>query len=124
MTYFGTLLTVDAWGCPKKLVNSVKVVEEFQYKAAELGEMTILAGPITFPYKHPRLPKESGVSSNVIFVDSHSAVHTFVNDGHVFFDFFTCKTLDVKATLALLEATFKPEELEYTVQKRGKNYKR
>lgn len=122
--HFGEMLTIDSIGCDPEVINSIDKVNDFMFQAVQVAEMRVIYGPVTFFYQHPHCENENGVSSNLILADSSAATHTFVNNGTVFFDIFSCKKFDRKALKKLFVDTFKPTKVKTSVTKRGKGYKR
>ena len=88
------------------------------------AKMTIIAGPEVFYYEHPESDIESGVTGFLVLAESHCSIHSFVNDGFIAFDLFSCKEFDIFAINKLVLDTFRPRRYSNDVTWRGAGYER
>lgn len=124
MDYFGPHWYAEAKGVAPTLIQDRVVIDKFMNDIVKLAGMQVIAGPLTVYYNHPTKPRESGVSSILLLADSHCSLHSFINDGWVFFDLFTCAETDHSKIDKLVLDTFLPLNYTSKVEWRGKGYVR
>lgn len=122
--FFGPHWHLDAKGIDPKKIMDRDLIEAFMLRAVEVAHMKVIAGPLVIYYDHPTREKESGVSGILILADSHFSLHSFINDGFLFLDLFSCDEFDPKELNQLLVDTFAPKDYTYRVDYRGEGYER
>ncbi len=74
---------LDLFGCPAELLNDMAAVESRLRTAIEQARFTLLK-IATHQYE------PQGVTAIALVAESHLAIHTWPEHGHVAIDFFTC----------------------------------
>ncbi len=120
---FGPHWIAEARGVDPSKIQDKELIEYFMRKAVEVARMHIILGPFVVYYNHPDT-QESGVTGLLALADSHMSVHSFLNDGSIFFDLFSCKDFDALEISKLVLDTFSPKVYTYQVIHRGEGYAR
>lgn len=121
---FGPHWTAELSGVDANLILDKDYIDTFMHKVVEVANMQVIAGPLTIYYNHPIKPKECGVSSILILADSHCSLHSFINDGWIFLDLFTCAEMDRYKIDQLVLDTFSPKKYYSDIVWRGQEYQR
>lgn len=121
---FGPHWTAELSGVDVNLILDKDLIDTFMRNIVKVANMQVVAGPLTIYYSHPTKPKECGVSSVLILADSHCSLHSFINDGWIFLDLFTCAEMDRDKIDELVLDTFSPKHYTSDVVWRGHNYQR
>ena len=88
----------------------------------EVGMQKIMP-PYVFKYKGV-VPEDWGISGVVLIAESHIAIHTFPDKGHVFIDIFSCKEFDTAKATEYLVKTFAPTDYDVQLLHRGQEFPR
>jgi S-adenosylmethionine decarboxylase len=68
--------------------------------------------------------KHNGWSGFVMIAESHISIHTFVEEGYITADVYSCKSFDTKKALDYFKSAFGIQEMETHVIHRGQKYER
>lgn len=95
----GSHCTLELYGCPPDLLNSVAAVQAALREAAERSHSTLL-GELVHEFK------PQGVTALALLAESHISIHTWPELGYAACDVFTCgeNTLPERACQYLAEA--------------------
>jgi S-adenosylmethionine decarboxylase len=63
-----------------------------------------------------------GWSGFVMIQESHISIHTFIKRRFVTIDVYSCREFDTRLTIDLFKQTFKTEDVETTIEVRGRKY--
>lgn len=74
---------LDLYGCPAEVLNDLAAIERRLHEAVAQAKFTLLK-----IVSHQYSPQ--GVSAVALVAESHLAIHTWPEHGHVAIDFFTC----------------------------------
>jgi len=114
-------LTIDGFRAnPEKLASEELVralLEEFPDRIG----MTKIAPPHVQRYVGSK-PEDWGVSGFVLIAESHIAVHTFPERGHLWADVFSCKAFDTALATRILADAFEFEVAVPAELRRGLEY--
>jgi len=124
MEYFGPHWTAEARGVSPEKIKDQKLIEDFMRELVRVAEMKIISGPYVFYYEHPESEIESGVTGFLVLAESHCSVHSFINDGFLALDLFSCKEFNNALVDKLVLDTFAPEGYTSEVRWRGEGYER
>lgn len=114
-------LIVDGFrGNPEKLASEELVRGLLDRYPESLG-MTRISPPYVQRYVGSK-SEDWGVSGFVLIAESHIAIHTFPERGHVWVDVFSCKGFDVPEAIRGVEETFELEETRTRILERGLEY--
>jgi len=120
---FGLHLTLEGYGCDKKLLGDLahcyKILDEYP----DVIKMTKIMPPHVQKDLEPPHPKW-GISGVVIIAESHIAFHTFPEDGFIALDIFSCKDFDIKVAVDFIKKSFSIERCEQNIFERGEHYPR
>ena len=120
---FGLHLTLEGYGCDKKLLGDLshcyKVLDEYP----DVIKMTKIMPPHVQKDLDPPHPKW-GISGVVIIAESHIAFHTFPEDGFISLDVFSCKNFDVEIAIGFIVKSFGVENYNHSIFTRGEHYPR
>jgi S-adenosylmethionine decarboxylase len=113
MHSLGSHFLLELSGCPDRIINDPKFVEEVLVGAARAAEATVVTS--TFHTFNP-----CGVSGVVVIAESHISIHTWPEFGYAAVDVFTCggKALPKKALDYCIEH-FKPSVHAFVEVTRG-----
>ena len=109
----GLQLTVDAYGCPRRLIDSESFVEHTLLLLLEKIKMTRVGGPHTV--RIGQKPGPSGISCIVVLAESHISIHTYPEIGFFSMDIYSCKSFDVEEALNLVNDRFKVKKAETNI---------
>lgn len=119
---FGYHLTLDLYGCPKDLLNDMKVcysaLEEIPGK---LG-MSILTRPYLVRADANDIKDPGGYTGFVTIQESHVSLHTFAKRGFVSIDVYSCKEFDRGLAIKHFQELFEPQDIEENYVIRGTRY--
>ena len=118
---FGPHLIIEASGCSKKILD-VETVRRFLENAVKRLKLTKISEPFVEYYDLGKWNK--GVSGIILISESHITIHSFIKDGWIFADVFSCKEIDNKTFEGMVRKEFKPKRMESTYLRRGKGFKR
>jgi S-adenosylmethionine decarboxylase len=79
--------------------------------------------PYVFRHR-TRRGRVTGLSGFVLIAESHISIHTFPDRHMVEADVFSCTTFDVEAVLAVLREAFRPQQIEWKLLDRGREFPR
>lgn len=113
MESLGFQLLAEYYDCDRTVLNSLKKIEEYMNRAAELAGATVVES--AFHTFNPH-----GVSGVVIIAESHMAIHTWPEYGYAAVDIFTCgDTVDAWAAFDYLKDTLMSSHFSTMEMKRG-----
>ncbi len=114
-------LTIDGFGGGPERLASEELVRELLDRFPEEIGMTKIAAPHVQRYIG-RKPEDWGISGFVLIAESHIAVHTFPERGHVWADIFSCKGFESERALQIVSEGFALREVRTRVLERGLEY--
>jgi S-adenosylmethionine decarboxylase len=114
-------LIVDGFrGNPEKLASE-ELVRGLLDRYPESIGMLKMAPPYVQRYVGS-MSEDWGISGFVLIAESHIAIHTFPERGHVWVDVFSCKGFDEAEVIRGVEETFELCETRTRVLERGLEY--
>lgn len=120
---FGPQLVLDLKGCNKKKLGDEVFIRSLLDRLPAMIDMTKISEPsvMYYPGKEDSFD-HGGCSGFVLIAESHIAVHTFVDQGHAFFDIFSCKTFDCQKAIQILREELEAEDASYQIFDRGREF--
>jgi S-adenosylmethionine decarboxylase len=118
---FGPHLTLDLYGCDKKILSDVKANFRFLDTLPGKIGMTKIMPPYVFEYSGLR-PEEWGVSGIVLIAESHISIHTFPEKGYASFDMFSCNDFDIERVSEMVVKLLGAKTYEKNVLMRGRHF--
>jgi S-adenosylmethionine/arginine decarboxylase-like enzyme len=119
---FGTLLTVDLYGCAPDALGSVEVGYHFLEQMAVRLKMQTQSPPFVFLSDADRFPDKAGLSGWVPLIESGISLHTIVPARFASVDVYSCGHVPVAEVIAFTSATFSAQRVEATSMPRGRRY--
>jgi len=119
---FGLHLMWDAYNCAPKTLNNFRLVYKTLDKIPEILKMNKLTKPYVVFAEGNGKNDPGGWSGFIIIQESHISIHTFIRKRFVTADIYSCKKFNIKKSVDFFKKTFKPGEVEYKVQTRGRKY--
>lgn len=114
-------LIIDGFrGNPEKLASE-ELVRGLLDRYPERIGMTKIAPPHVQRYVGSK-PEDWGISGFVLIAESHIAVHTFPEHGHVWVDVFSCKGFDTDRAIQEACEAFELQAVLTNSLKRGLEY--
>lgn len=114
---------MDIYGCDKSTLTSAEHIYNI------LNELPVMLGmhKISEPQVTPYAGREEsfdkgGISAFVLIAESHITIHTFVAQGSVFVDIFSCKSFDIDAAKRYIMSKFKAQKIDTTLLSRGREF--
>jgi len=83
----GTHLLIDAWGCPRDLLDNPELISDVIDRAITAGDVTKINMTV-----HQFSPH--GVTATATLAESHIALHTWPEHGYFAADIFFCGNKD------------------------------
>jgi S-adenosylmethionine decarboxylase len=106
---------------PDTLNNKALVSHILNTLPEELG-MKKLIDPVVM-FAQPNGSKDPGGWSGFVMIqESHISIHTFIKRRFVSVDVYSCRQFDTQAGITYFKNAFKTEDIESTVEVRGKKY--
>ncbi len=122
---FGPHLTLDIYGCNKEKLMDVELVTNILEELPEQLGLHKISKPNVVVYEgNPNSFDKGGISSFIMFAESHLSIHTFQEQKHAFIDMFSCKMFDVDAVTKYFVDVFGAEKAEKNLIFRGKHFPR
>ncbi len=112
MKQLGTHLVVDAWQCPRDLLNDPEQIRNAILDAVNAGGATLIDFCV-----HQFSPQ--GVTATATLAESHIAIHTWPEFGYFAADLFFCGSGDPQLALQLLEVALQAKQVRRREFKRG-----
>ncbi len=109
--YAGTHLILDLWGASN--LDDLTLMEDAMKAAIEAANATLL-----HIHLHHFTPNY-GISGVAVLAESHISVHTWPERSFAAFDIFMCGDAKPERTIPVLEAAFKPSQLNVNEMLRG-----
>jgi S-adenosylmethionine decarboxylase len=119
---FGPHLMLEAYGCPVEVLEDANLVYHILDDLPEAIGMHKLIKPYVVFTDGNDKKDPGGWSGFVIIQESHISLHTFIKRRFVTVDVYSCREFDVDKAIAYLKEKFKTDDVEYTVEMRGKRY--
>lgn len=120
---FGLHLTLEGYGCDKKLLGDLSHCYKVLDKFPDHIKMTKIMPPHVQQDLEAPHPKW-GISGVVIIAESHIAFHTFPEDNFIALDVFSCKDFDVEKAVSFIVKGFKAQDYKHNIFARGEHYPR
>ncbi|MHC8412352.1 adenosylmethionine decarboxylase [Pseudomonas sp. Hz4] len=102
--YPGVHIFGELKGLDFKLLNNLPLLESSLIKSITAGGATV-CGYVSKQFS------PHGVTTLVLLSESHASIHTYPEDGFLFFDIFTCGVCKPDLILESLVEMFKPMEV-------------
>ena len=118
---FGPHLVFDGYGCPVDRLDNVSRLYNLLDRLPDRINMTKIMPPYVFRHGHSGEPSE-GLSGFVLIAESHISMHTFLSRRFVNVDIFSCENFDVEDALSALRRAFMPEQVEWKLFDRGREF--
>jgi S-adenosylmethionine decarboxylase proenzyme len=118
---FGPHLIIEASGCSKRILDT-EIIRKFLEKAVKRLKLTKISEPFVEYYDLGKWNR--GVSGIILISESHITIHTFIKEGWIFVDVFSCKEINQDGFEKMIRKEFKPKRMESTYLRRGKGFKR
>ena len=120
--HFGLHITVDAYGCDSKVLNSnTKSVQFLNSLVRQLG-MKKLIEPVVVEASANDKKDPGGISGFVMIQESHISIHTFPKRKFISIDCYSCTDFDTRAAQAFIKQFYAAKSLEVNTVIRGKRY--
>jgi len=124
---FGPHLTLDLYECNKKKISDKKFIHSILDELPQFIGMHKISAPNVFdfqgnPLGNPTAFDQGGISAFVLIAESHISIHTFVNQGYVSVDIFSCKMFEAKKAEEYLIKKFEAKGVEKHLIMRGKEF--
>lgn len=119
---FGLHLMLDAYNCPREILDNQNLVYEFLDEMPNLLKMKKLIKPYVVFAEGNDKKDPGGWSGFVIIQESHVSIHTFTKREFVTVDVYSCTQFDPQIAINYFKKQFRTEDIEYEVQIRGKKY--
>ncbi len=117
---FGPHLTLDLYDCNKERLGDLRFIYDLLDQLPELIGMHKISTPQVTYYKGSDDSfDKGGVSGFVLIAESHIAVHSFIEQRHLFVDIFSCKDFDVEYAEKHLTEQFKAKKVDKRLFDRG-----
>ncbi|MEN9407677.1 MAG: S-adenosylmethionine decarboxylase proenzyme [Candidatus Parcubacteria bacterium] len=113
---------IDAYNCDPAVLNDANVVYKLLDELPEKIGMKKLIKPYVVFAEGNDKKDPGGWSGFVIIQESHIAIHTFIKRRFITVDVYSCTEFDTEFTIQYFKDTFKTEDMEIEVEKRGKKY--
>lgn len=111
--YAGTHLILDLWGASN--LDDLTLMEDSMKAAVKAANANLL-----HIHLHHFTPNY-GISGIAVLAESHISVHTWPERNFAAFDIFMCGDAKPEKTIPVLEAAFKPSQLNVNELLRGMN---
>lgn len=121
-TPFGLHLMFEAYNCPPEVLNDTKLVYTILDELPDKIGMKKLIKPYVVFAEANDKRDPGGWSGFVIIQESHISLHTFIKRRFVTADVYSCKPFKPDIAVKFLKKAFKTNDIEYTVEVRGKKY--
>lgn len=119
---FGTHLMLDGYNCAKEPLENANILFELLDKLPGKIGMTKMTAPYIVFTEGNDKKDPGGWSGFVLIQESHISIHTFVKRKFFTFDIYSCKDFDTQIVIEHLKELFKTDDLEYSIEERGKKY--
>lgn len=119
---FGTHLMLDGYNCAKEPLENANILFELLDKLPMKIGMTKMTAPYIVFTEGNDKKDPGGWSGFVLIQESHISIHTFIKRKFFTFDVYSCKEFDTQIVIDHLKSLFQTEDLEYTIEERGKRY--
>lgn len=122
---FGPHLTLDLYGCNKKLLSNLDFVTKILEELPDLIGMHKISEPFVLNYDgNSNSFDKGGISAFIIIAESHISIHTFPEQEFASVDVFSCKNFDIKIAENYLIEKFDAKKVEKHFIMRGKEFPR
>lgn len=119
---FGLHLMLEAYDCPPEVLNDANLAYKFLNELPDLIGMKKLIKPYVLFAEGNGKKDPGGWTGFVVIQESHISIHTFIKRRFVTIDVYSCKQFDTQFALDYIKKMFKTDDIEYTVEERGKRY--
>ncbi len=109
--FAGMHITVDLYGAEK--LDQIELIKACMEECVKACGATLL-----HIHLHHFTPN-NGVTGVAVLAESHISVHTWPERDFAAFDIFMCGDAQPEQAIEILRRTFKPEQLETRIIKRG-----
>lgn len=122
---FGPHLTLDLYGCNKKVLSDLDFITKILEELPDLIGMHKISEPFILNYNgNPNSFDKGGISAFIIIAESHISIHTFPEQEFVSVDIFSCKDFDIKTAENYLIEIFEAKKVEKHFIMRGEEFPR
>lgn len=119
---FGMHLMLDGYNCDPNPLKDANVVYKLLDELPEKIAMTKMTAPYIVFTEGNQIKDPGGWSGFVLIQESHISIHTFIKRKFFTFDLYSCKEFDEKIVVKYLKKLFKTQDIEFSVEERGKKY--
>ncbi len=110
--HVGMHLVIDAWQCPRDLLNDPELIRKALTEATHVGGATLINLTV-----HQFSPH--GVTATATLAESHIALHTWPEYGYFAADLFFCGKGDPYQAMQWLQDALQAKQVKITEIKRG-----
>jgi len=121
-TPFGLHLMLEAYDCNPEAMNDANLIYKMLDELPEKIGMHKLIKPYVVFAEGNGAKDPGGWTGFVIIQESHISAHTFIKRRFVTIDVYSCKEFDTDYTIEYFKKVLQTEDIEYTVEVRGKKY--
>ncbi len=112
IVYAGRHLLIDIWQAER--LSDADFIEQTLRQAVAASGATLLQIDLH------RFTENGGISGVAVLAESHMSIHTWPECGYAALDVFMCGKCDPAKTLPVLQAAFRPGDLQVVEHKRGR----
>lgn len=120
--HFGLHITVDAYGCDSKVLNSNAKSVQFLNALVRQLQMKKLIEPVVVQAAANDKKDPGGYSGFVIIQESHISIHTFPKRKFISIDLYSCTDFNTRDAQAFVKKYYGAKSLEVNIVVRGKRY--
>lgn len=119
---FGPHLMLEAYNCPPEVLNDANLAYKILDELPEKIKMHKMIKPYVVFAEGNGHKDPGGWSGFVLIQESHISLHTFIKRRFVTVDVYSCKDFDIEFAIQYFKDMFKTDDVEYTIEMRGKRY--
>ena len=109
--FAGTHIIIDLWGAQD--LDDLELMEKTMREAVDVAKATLL-----HIHLHHFTPN-GGISGVAVLAESHISVHTWPERNFAAFDVFMCGDAEPEKVIPVLQAAFKPDNVNVSEHLRG-----
>ena len=116
---YGLLLAFDGYGVPEARSSDAAQLTDFLYSFPATIDMRRLGEPNVIAIDEPGV---RGLSGFTFIMESHVSIHTYIEQGFVTVDIYSCKDFDTERATALLADFFATTSYHTHTLVRGRSF--
>jgi S-adenosylmethionine decarboxylase len=119
---FGTLFTLDLYGCKDGVCDDITLCYDFLERLVDELKMHKQSPPFLFRSDAAKYPKAAGLSGWVPLIESGVQIHTLSTKNFISIDIYSCGPFRTESLSEFVRTFFEPEEVETNLIPRGVKY--